>query len=130
MGQLFTLHFYDTVTALSEKTVVSSRIMFPFVIHRISIGFPPGSNRLVQIKIFVSADDEAPTTGEPSGTNIFAQYGQKDYVVGDDAVVEFPHQIDVSERGMYLKVYANNLDSYDHTIDVHVTIERKQEGER
>jgi len=128
MGQMFTLHFHDTVNALSEKTVVSERIMFPFVIQRVAIGFAPGCNRLVRIKIFVSGDDSAPSSGEPSGTNIFAQYGQRDYVVGDDAVVEFPHQIDVPERGMFLKVYANNLDSNDHTIDTHVTIERKQGG--
>jgi len=128
MGQLFTLHFHDTVDPLSEKTIVSERIMFPFRIHRISAGFAPGTNRLMLIKIFVAADDSAPASGEPEGVNIFAQYGQRDYITGDDELLEFPHQIEVPERGMWIKVYANNLDTYSHTIDVHITIERLEEG--
>ena len=129
MGQFFTLHFHDSVDPLSEKTIVSERINFPFRITQIIVGFPPGTNRLVRIKIFVAADDSAPTSGEPEGVNIFAQYGQRDYVTGDAAMLRFPHMIDVPERGMWIKVYANNLDTYSHTIDVHVTIERLEGGE-
>jgi len=128
MGDLYTLIFHDTVSALSEKTLVSDRIRWKFRIHRIQVAFPPGANRLVKIKVFYSPDSNAPSTGEPSGTNLFAQWGPQDYIVGDDALIEFPHRISPDGRGLFLKVYADNEDTYEHTIDVRLTIEKLEEG--
>ena len=118
------LRFSDTVSAGSEKTLTSNRLMFPFTLKKIRVAWPPGVNRTVRLKVFIAPSPDTPTSGEPSGTNVFAQFGQVDYLVGDDAVEEIEHEIRVEERGMFIKVYANNTDGFDHTIDVIVTLDR------
>jgi hypothetical protein len=51
------------------------------------------------------------------------EYGQVDFVVGDDDAKELSNEVSISESGSYLKVYAVNNDAYDHAIDVQMTIE-------
>jgi len=120
---LQTLQFHGKCLAGGEVTIVSDKINTPFTIRKYQIGFAPGVNRLLQIKIFVSPDPTAPTTGEPTGTNVFAQFAAQPYIIGDDALVEVEDDTYVPQRGMWLKVYAKNLDSFDHDVDVRVTID-------
>ena len=124
MGQKLTLPFHGTVSALSEQVLVSNSIRFPFITRKIRIAFPPGANRLVRIKIFTSTDPSDPSSGEPLDNNLFAQHGQVDYFIGDDDERTFEHEVEIDTINNWLKVYANNLDGFDHTIDVIITIER------
>jgi len=121
---IHTLSFYGTVSASSRATLVSSRIGFPYMVKRIRVKFALGHEGSVQHKFFISDDDAAPTSGEPSGKNILEQYGSVDYVVGDDDVMEL-HDNTVSDvTPTWIKVLAINTDaSYSHTVNVIVEID-------
>jgi len=118
-----TVAFYGTVSANSEVTLVSPRIATPFCVRRILVCFAPGCENLVALRFFYSLGSDAPSSGAPSGVNILSDYGQVDYIVGDDVLKELFHDVEVSEGGAYLKVYADNDDAYPHTVDVQVFIE-------
>jgi len=120
---LQTLQFHGTCSAYGELTIVSDKVNTPFVIRKYHIGFAPGCDRLLQIKVFISPDPTAPSVGEPTGTNVFAQFVANPYIIGDDSVVEIEDNTYVKQRGVWLKVYAKNEDSYDHTVDVRITID-------
>ena len=114
--------FKDTVSASSEKTAVSKRIPFPYLIKNVKIYFPPGSELLTQYKIFVAGDDSAPATGEPSGDNVFGTLGQVSYFVGDNSWIDMDADFLVQESNTFLKVYINNTDSWDHTLICLITL--------
>lgn len=118
-----TIVFVGICSANSVKTLVSDRIATPFKIVDLSFHFALNTNRTLQLKPFVAPDDFAPSSGEPSGYNILLEYGQSRYIVGDDQTKFFRHNFSVEESGAYVKIYANNTDAFDHTIDVHMTIE-------
>jgi hypothetical protein len=126
MSRKETISFFSTVSAGGEKTLVSQRINTPFTTSQIAISFPDGHNRLVQIKIFVSKDPTAPTTGEPQGLNILASLGHVFYLVGNNERKVFDIQKPYAERGAYIKVYAKNNDGFLHQIDCQITIELEE----
>jgi hypothetical protein len=51
------------------------------------------------------------------------EHGQVDYIVGDADQKDMEHEVEVAQGGSYLKVYAVNSDTFDHSIDVQMTIE-------
>lgn len=122
-NRIITASFHDTVVAGANKTLVSNRIDLPFTTKRIRAAFAPGVNRTLRLFFFISPDADVPTTHEPGGTNILAQLGPQRYIVGEDCVVDFVHETGSLESGKYLKVYAENTDAFDHTIDVQITVE-------
>lgn len=122
-NRLQTCSFHSTVAASSKKTLVSNKIDLPFRTKRIRAAFAPGCDRLLQLSFYISPDDSDPTIEAPTGDNIFAMLGPQTYIVGDDNIVDFVHEIDIAVAGRYLKVYANNTDTYEHTIDVQITLE-------
>jgi len=85
--------------------------------------FAPGVDRLMNLYFFVSPDKTAPTDARPNGTNILAQHGQVSYISGDDERKEFSFEALFPERGYYLKVFAVNNDTFEHTIDAQITVE-------
>lgn len=118
-----TISFFGTCPASSNVTLVSGMLSDAFKVKRIRASFAPGVERLMTLKFFVSGDKSAPTTEEPQGTNILKQTGQVAYLTGDDEFKEFPHEIIMSERNAFIKVYAENSDVFEHTIDAQITIE-------
>jgi hypothetical protein len=64
----------------------------------------------------------------PTGEDLLSIYGQVPYLVGDDERKEFPHEILVRRAGTYLKVYANNIDTFPHTLDAQIVIDSGSEG--
>jgi len=117
------LSFHDTVNANSDKTLVGSRLNFPYVVREHQIDFALGCENKLKIRIFLSEDPTAPPTGEPQGTNVFRTYGQQDYIVGDDAHLNLSDDHQVPARGTYIKVYADNQDTALHEINVRVVID-------
>lgn len=118
-----TASFHGTVGANSNLTLVSNRIDLPFSTKRIRAAFAPGADRLFRLSFYISPDPSAPTTEPPTGTNILSQLGPQRYIVGDDCIVDFEHEIEIQTAGGHLKVYAQNLDAFAHTIDVQITAE-------
>lgn len=121
--RLVTVSFFGTVSAGSNNTLVSKYIDARFKVKRIIASFAPGVNRLMNLSYYISADESAPTTEPPTGTNVLAQVGQVTYITGDDEQKNLPHEVEYESRGAYVKVYAENSDSFDHTIDTQVIIE-------
>jgi hypothetical protein len=126
-NRLVTISFFGTVSASSKNTLVSKRITSPFRVKKIRASFAPGVNRLMNLYFFISFDDSAPTTAEPLGTNILAQTGQVTYLTGDDEYKEIEPQVEDKSRSAYIKIYAINSDTFEHTIDAQVTIEMLEE---
>lgn len=124
-----TLPFYGTVAANSATTLVSKRITCRFTTERFRVHFALNSNKQLRVKFYLSPDDSAPTSEPLTGYNVFGFEGQVDYVVGDDETVEIPHRVKVTERGYYVKVFADNRDSYEHSIDAQVFIVREEAEE-
>jgi hypothetical protein len=127
--KLQTISFFGTVGALAKKTLVSQKIGQKFKTKIIRASFAPGVNRLMTLKFFISQDPSAPTTEEPQGINILKQIGQVPYITGDNEYKELPHETLYPERNAYIKVFAENSDTYDHTIDAQVTIEYLDEDD-
>lgn len=131
-SRLVTASFHGTVAANSKITLVSNKIDLPFKTKRIRAAFAPGADRLLRLYFFVSPDPSAPTTEPPTGANILTQLGPQLYITGDDCIVDFEHELEQKFSGMYLKVYADNIDLYPHTIDSQITVEmfpREEEAE-
>jgi len=120
---IHTLSFYGSVSGSSRVTLVSSKIAFPYMMRRIRIKFALGHEGKVQHKFFISYDDAAPTSGEPSGANILEQYGSVDYVVGDDDVMVLYDNTYVDAKNTWIKVLAINTDTATHTINVIIEID-------
>ena len=117
------LSFQGSVTAGARVTLVSVRLGFPYQIKHIRVKFALGHTGLVQHTFYVSNDNAAPTTTIPSGQNILAQYGNVDYVIGDDDVLDMSDETFVSRMPTWLKVHAYNTDTATHTINTLITIE-------
>jgi hypothetical protein len=123
MARLSTISFFGTVPPLSNTTLVSRRITSNFTVKEIAASFALNTNRQLRLYFFISYDTEAPTDKEPQGINILKQLGQVDYLVGDDERKVVKIEIKEFVKGAYIKVYAVNEDTYEHTIDAQVTVE-------
>lgn len=123
-----TISFFGTCAANSSLVLSSPRISSPFTVKTIKASFALNTNRLLQLKFFTSPDPSCPTTGEPTGFNILEEYGQVDYIVGDDEQKILEHNAVVSTFPKWVKVYAVNTDGFEHTIDVLITIELSDKG--
>jgi len=121
--QNITIPFKGTCLANSEKVLVSKRLNFRFIVRKITVNFALNTNHLLQIIPLLSSDPTAPATGKPQGTSLFSPYGQVDYLSGDDEHEEQIHELQVPQIGSYLKIYANNIDAFDHTIDAQIQIQ-------
>lgn len=108
--------------------MASPRITHPYSVRGIDAKFASGCENLMSLRFYTSADDQAPTSGAPSGVSILADYGQVDYVVGDNDAKHLVHDVMVAEGGSFLKVYADNDDYFDHDVDVQMTIEEVERG--
>jgi hypothetical protein len=123
ISRLQTIAFFGTVGASTGKTLVSKRIERPFKIKEIAASFAPGVNRLMNLEFYISPDDSEPTAKPLTGTNILASLGHVGYITGDDERKEMKTEVEMHEGGYYLKVFADNSDTYEHTIDAQITIE-------
>lgn len=122
-GQLKTVVFVGVVASRSEVTLVSKRIGTPYRVRWIRATFPLGCNDLVKVRLFMSPDATAPTSGEPTGVSVLRDYGQVDYLIGDGEQKWIDHDVEMEESGSWLKVHAENGDWAQHIIDVQVGIE-------
>jgi len=121
-----TVSFSGKCLARAEKVLVTPRITYPYVVRKIHCRFPVGTINLLFLRFYVSKDDDAPSSGEPNGYSMLREHGQVDFIRGEGDEKTLEHEVEVTEQGTYLKVYAVNEDYYDHDIDVQMTIEPKE----
>lgn len=128
-GQILTVNFLSSVAANTAKTVVSKRISRPFKLLLIRPHFILNTNRKVRLYFFVSPDDSSPSSLPLTGSNLIAEASQTNYIVGDDEYKMLWQNWDSQSGGHYLKVFANNTDTFEHAIDVQMFIELLQTKE-
>lgn len=119
-----TIPFYVEIPQSSNKTVKSQSLNFFYTTRTVAITFALNTNRLVRVYPIISLDDQIPKSGMPSGQQLFAPYGQVKYLVGDDQTVRVKHETTTFQKPSWITLYIDNLDTYDHTIHAHVTIQR------
>jgi hypothetical protein len=129
MGQTKSITFVGMAAARAQTTLVSRPIGRPWRLERITVRFPAGCQDLVGLAFWASPDTDAPTSGNPTGVNLLQDYSQATYVRGDGETVTLPHQIDVPDTGMSLKIVATNNDWYDHALDANIQITLDPEPE-
>lgn len=117
------MSFSGSVAALSRATLVSKFINYPYRVVQFSASFALGTNRTLRLSPLIDRDASAPTTLPIMGTNLLAQTGEVEFIVGDDERKVMTLGVEQIGRGTFLKVHANNLDTFDHTIDAQITIE-------
>lgn len=120
---LKTISFFGVCLARSEKTLVSAPISRAYKVKKLRASFPDGVNNLMGLEVFLGADSDAPESGKPGGASVLADYGQVSYVTGNDEQVVMEHEVEVEGGNSFVKVYANNTDYHDHSVNVQVTID-------
>ena len=118
-----TVAFYGSCTAGSSLVLCSKRIGKPFTLRRTRARFTLGTNNFMRLRFYFSRDEDTPSSGAPTGVSILAEYGQVDYIVGNNDTKDLENSFEVAQGGGYLKVYADNDDSFEHDVDVQMTIE-------
>lgn len=113
--------FSGVCTALSSLVLVSPRLSRPFSISKVGTRFALNTNGTLRSYFFVSDDDSAPVTGEPSGTNVLSDVSPYPFICGDDGMVSVPLSWTVQESGTYVKCYLVNSDVFDHTFFSFIT---------
>ena len=122
----FTLPFVATASPSSVVTVCTGSIEFDHIITRISFDGSDTAYRNVIAKVFTSEDDDTPSSGEPSGTNVIPSFAQAAYItIGSRKI-----QLDLNYRGRegsFLKLYLENSDTVnEQTVYGYVTIEQTE----
>lgn len=123
-----TVSFFGLCPARSTFVLVSQLITHPYLLRRVRASFSEGCYNLLRLEFLISSDDEAPSTGKPSGSSILSDYGQVDFIVGNSEVVDMGHEVEVPQGGSYLKIYADNRGYKAQDISVQMflaPIERK-----
>lgn len=116
--------FHGTVAANSSVTLVSKVIRYPFRLQGARFHFALGTNRTLRLKLYISPDDSAPTSEPLTGYNVMDPAGQVDYVVGDDEAVDMPHNLELWTSDRRIKIFAENTDSWEHTVSGYVFVTR------
>lgn len=120
--------FHGTCAAAASVVLVSQRISTPFKLKNISARFAQGCNNLLALRFYNGDDSDAPAAGPPNGISMLRDYGQVDYIVGNDDTKSLDHDLNVEESGTFLKVYAVNTDPFVHSVDVQMTIKELERG--
>lgn len=129
MGQAVSITINDTINALTQKTLKSQHLQRTYTIKKARVHFALGQERLVRIRIIASIDDSIPTDQVPYGTNVLVQYTEKEYLVGNDTIIELELDYRVDTRSSWIKLHAVNNDYYRHSIIAEIILDMDIPGE-
>jgi len=121
--RLLTVNFRATLAAGVAATYVSQRIDYPFRTKTVRAKFALNQNGLLHIYTYVSPDSSTPAALPLTGQNLLGQLLSIPYIAGDDETKVYEAELITTHRGMYIKIFADNVDVNPHTVDVQVTVE-------
>ena len=116
--------FQETVPANTRRTYVSSRFSDPFTVKNIRPAFALNTQRNLRVTVWVTEQQAVADNERPTGLNLFADRGTRDYIVGDGAEGELNIPIRRNFPGGYrIAVEAENINPGNtHTLDVLVEL--------
>ena len=109
--------FTETVAAGVRSSYVTERFKKEIYINEIIYSFAANTQRTLKLRFWVTDQQAIPNDEQPTGINLLAHTGTRDYVVGDG---ESNQRIFIGRKipaGMRLCIDAENIDSYGHTLD-------------
>lgn len=127
MPVIHPLQLSGAVNPLSQLSIVSNRITFPYVLDTLQVLFPPGTDRLVRAYIFVSLDPTVHTADLPLGFNILSPISPTPYLLGDAETIDVELDYNVLERGTYIKLHIVNNDGNAHTLNAVLSLRQLEE---
>jgi len=107
------ISFFMEVGVGSQKSVVSKRINYPFILKKVRVYFPEGCELKVEVQVIVSDDKSLPADIPPPGINIFQMLGEENMIRGNGNVIETECDLRFGERGKYIKFYCDNTDAIE-----------------
>lgn len=128
MGKLLTVPFRGSVTAGSNTVLVSEPINSPYRTKSFHLKFELNTARTVRVRFFMGEDSSAVLASVERQTDLFRQLAQNSEFVGDDQDIDLSHEVEVPQRGTFLKVLAINDDGFTHAFDAQVTVELLDTG--
>lgn len=121
--------FEAALAAGTRSTLVSATpVPYAFAIDEVLLIFATGVQANLRVTLWAEDNDGAPTSAPPDGRPLLSGFGNIRYLTGDNAVVRLRPsdglgEMIVRERGMFLKIHAQNIDaSAAHDVNVIVTI--------
>ena len=123
-----TVWLAGTVVATYGVTMCSKRIGFAFRLLKVRIYFPIGSNVELMIYPLVGTDNVTTINVKPTGRYLLSILGNQEGIAGSGEVLEFDYDIEVKERGSFLKAYCKNNSAVDdHRARIEFVIESIEE---
>jgi hypothetical protein len=121
--QILVIPFMANLAANTNLTLLAGKIPFWYRIIEVEIIFRDDTTNNLLIYVFVSKSATLSTTTPPPDTNIFSQYSQTPYFIGEGLIKTMSCNYLVENGDYYIKVYASNLNAYAQTVNVTVKIE-------
>jgi len=115
--------FRGTIAAGVFNTLVSGRIAYPFRITEVKMIFTDDANNWIRHGWYVGRNRSQPTTGPPTGVNIFGRESPVADFVGKAIIRVVPCNIEYPEGGMIIHFYTQNSGPYAYERNASCTIE-------
>jgi hypothetical protein len=123
IGRILTIPFRGGVSASSNRVLVSNRIDSPYRTKSFHIKFELNTQRTVRLRFFMGEDSDDTFANVERQNDLFRQLAQDSEFAGDDQDIDLQHEVQIPQRGTFLKVLAENDDLVDHFFDAQITIE-------
>jgi hypothetical protein len=121
-----TIFFDSTVSASTAKVLSSQLVTFPFETVSFSATFPQGTDATLLIYFIASLTDQSSLTSRPAGENILGQGSLSQttdpYLAGSGDASEIVFHKAVFAANTRILLYANNSDTYSHTVRAKVEV--------
>lgn len=115
--------FRGTVGAGVFLTLVSGLISYPFRIIQVKMIFTDVANHLVEHRWFVDTNINQPTTGFPTGQNLFSRESPSAGFRGKALIRVVPCNLEFPDGDLRIILGTQNLSNYAYIFDCSCTIQ-------
>lgn len=117
------LNFNSAIPTLTNLTLVSSPISYPFKILKVEMIFTEEANNLITHTWLTSGNRGVSVTGLPSGFNIFGRENPFTSFVGKSLIKNINCDVEVLEPLQHIKLHTYNGTTYVYMINCSITIQ-------